>query len=82
MRDFDRQFSFALVNCVTILYSIKSVVANADGTNIIMFLLSCSYLLHFITNVVNNCVLDNTVPDEWKISHVIPVPKVVQTTEC
>ena len=35
------------------------------------------YLVSPLTNIINHCITTSTVPSEWKISRICPVPKVM-----
>lgn len=77
--DFRSLFDFTPVSediVFKYLLEIKSKSAGADQINIDMLIFCCPFVLPFITNIVNSCLLDNIFPDIWKVSRVIPFPKI------
>lgn len=73
------EFNFTLTSYETvknILFSIKTNAAGVDGINIKMILLSCPYLVPFLTHIINCCIEKRYFPDSWKLAYIIPVPKV------
>lgn len=73
------KFSFSLVNNEDILEIIKSLTSNAvgyDGISLNMLKYCCPYVLPFITHIINSCLSENYFPNIWKISIVLPLPKV------
>lgn len=79
LKDMPASFDFSLVNDNTItdiLYKIRTHAMGADGINLVMLKYCCPYVIPYITHIVNTCLITNTFPAQWKLAHVIPIPKV------
>lgn len=78
------QFSFSLTderevfNC---LQAIKTQATGIDGINIQMLLYCCPIILRFLTHIINECILHNYFPKEWKYAKVLPFPKIKEPNE-
>lgn len=73
------EFHFKLItheNVKDILFSVKTNAMGADGINIKMILLSCPYIVPFLTHIINCCIERKYFPDSWKLAYIIPIPKV------
>lgn len=74
-------FEFTLIdNSVTIrlIDEIKATSSGPDALNINMIKTCGIYVISFITNIINSCILQNIFPSEWKQSYVLPLPKVAE----
>ena len=72
------QFNFSTVSENTVrdfLFKIKSNATGADQINLDMILLCADVILPFLTNLINSCILDQSFPDQWKVSRIVPLPK-------
>ena len=63
------------------LYLIKSQSVGSDGLNITFVLMCCPFLIPYICHVVNCCIVQSVYPTQWKVSHVVPLPKVDNVQE-
>lgn len=66
---------------INIINGIKSRAAGPDSLNLEMIKCCGSYLVNFITNIVNACILDSYFPAAWKCANVLPTPKSDNPTE-
>lgn len=76
--NFSRKFKFNLVQEDTIskiLNNIKSNATGPDNINIHMILMCCPFIMPYIVNIINSCLLDSVFPRAWKVSKVLPQPK-------
>lgn len=60
------------------LKCIKSDASGADGITLKMIHLCTPYIVGFVTNIVNTCILENRFPTSWKTGIVTPLPKVAE----
>lgn len=77
-------FNFKLISNETVLKhlsTIKTKAAGCDDLNINMIHLCCPYILPFLTHIINSCIEKKYFPQCWKISHIIPMPKLKNITE-
>lgn len=77
-------FNFVLVDNNTIysiLNKIKTNATGADGINLYMIKLCYPEIENHILHIINCCLLENYFPTEWKIAHVIPLPKASKVEE-
>lgn len=58
------------------LLSVKSRAIGADGMHINFILLCCPFILKYICHIVNFCIINSVYPSDWKIAHVVPLPKI------
>lgn len=58
-----------------IILQIRSNATGDDGINLKMILLLIPYLTPHITFIINKCIQDKKVPDQWKVANVIPMAK-------
>lgn len=63
------------------LVSIKTRAVGADGIHINFIILCCPFILDYICHIVNFCIINSVFPSEWKLAHVVPLPKTDSPTE-
>lgn len=71
-------FSFSLVDENIVfkhLSELKSKALGHDKLSLEMLLLCCPYILPYLVNIINTCLLESVFPESWKVSKVIPLPK-------
>lgn len=76
--NFAREFDFTTVDeneILKALSSIKSTAVGSDGIGIHMLQYCCPFIIPFITHIINCAIEINTFPKQWKIAHVLPLPK-------
>lgn len=83
-RNFCNEFSFCLVdleNVAKLISDIKTTSVGSDGVSISFVKLCCPYILPFITNIINSCLLESYYPNQWKEALVVPIPKKETITQ-
>lgn len=73
------KFSFKLLSMREVSDIINSITSNASGSdeiNINMIKYCCPLIIPYITHIINVCLLNNVFPENWKLSHVLPLPKI------
>lgn len=77
-------FNFAPVDCQTVSEALNALKSNAcglDGITVHMLRLCSPYILSYLTNIINTCIIDQCFPISWKSALVIPLPKVEEPTD-
>lgn len=69
--------SNAVLNC---LNSIKSNASGSDGLSLCMLHLCSPYIVDYLTNIINSCLISSTFPSQWKAAIVNPVAKIEEPT--
>ncbi|KAF2889342.1 hypothetical protein ILUMI_16831, partial [Ignelater luminosus] len=72
------EFKFAPVvenDIIRVLNKIKSNSAGIDTINIKMIRYCCPVLIPFLTHLINFCLENGVVLDDWKIAKVVPLHK-------
>ncbi|XP_044749722.1 uncharacterized protein LOC123310323 [Coccinella septempunctata] len=80
---FEERLHFTLTDEDEIYDIIKSIYSGAigpDGLNVEMLLRCCPHILRHLVNICNSCIIDAKFPDSWKVSKVVPIPKVSNPT--
>lgn len=75
---FTSEFTFNQVSELEVLKVINTFRSNAVGVDQIsmkFIMLSCPFLLPFITHITNFCLQMGVFPDCWKEALIIPIPK-------
>lgn len=77
-------FSFATVDIpvvASVIDGIKSTSTGQDGLGIQMIRMCCPYILPFLTNIINSCIIECKFPSKWKHASIIPLPKTSHPEE-
>ena len=83
-RDVTSLFSFQTVSDDVVckyLLSIRSKAVGADGLHIDFILLCCPFLVTYICHIINFCIIKSVFPTQWKVAHIVPIPKVNNPTD-
>jgi Reverse transcriptase (RNA-dependent DNA polymerase) len=76
-------FSFKQINNQELVNIIKSLKSTAvpDNINLNVVLKTFENIEHLLLNVINSAIMESHYPDSWKISKIIPIPKVKNPKE-
>lgn len=80
----NNNFNFTLITSeqiVKCLDGLKSNASGIDGLTVNMIIISLPYILTFIENIINSCILSGYFPCAWKQSIVTPIAKIREPTE-
>ncbi|XP_044591441.1 uncharacterized protein LOC123269670 [Cotesia glomerata] len=79
------KFTFEELNTVTIRKSIMRLTSNSvgsDGFSIRSYKCILPFFLEAITDLFNVSLSTGVFPEDWKLSHVIPIPKKAYPSNC
>lgn len=65
----------------TLINRIKTQAMGVDGINLKLLKIVLPYCLEALTSIINYSIETNCVPDIWKRSYIIPIPKINKATE-
>lgn len=72
-------FSFSLATMDDVVDSLSTITSNsvgADNISINMIKMCCPFIIKYLLHIINCCLEIGYFPDDWKIAHVIPLPKI------
>ncbi|XP_044588839.1 uncharacterized protein LOC123268024 [Cotesia glomerata] len=81
----DNVFNFSELNTFTVKKSIMRITSNSVGPDkfsIKSYKCTLSFLLPLITELFNKSLSTGVFPIEWKLSHIIPIPKKPNASDC
>lgn len=82
--NFTETYKFKLTDNSTVANFLQEITSTATGNdklNITLINLCCPYIVKFITNIINCCILEAYFPLSWKQAVIIPIPKIEEPTE-
>lgn len=85
IRSNDNVFNFSELNSVTVKKSIMRLTSNSvgpDNFSIKAYKCTLPFLLPLLTELFNKSLTTGVFPVEWKLSHVIPIPKKPNASDC
>ena len=65
----------------TLVNRIKSEATGPDGINLKMLKIILPFCLEALTHILNCSIVNGIVPEQWKKSYIIPVPKITISME-